>query len=64
MKKVIIILLIFSLVFISFFLFKNEEEKENENISIIIETNEGNIESSTYPDKEYYEYSNINCKNT
>ena len=64
MKKVIVILLIFSLVFISFFLFKKEEEKENENISIIIETNEGNIEASTYPDKEYYEYSNINCKNT
>ena len=64
MKKVIVILVIFSLVFISFFLFKKEEEKENENISIIIETNEGNIEASTYPDKEYYEYSNINCKNT
>ena len=64
MKKVIVILLIFSLVFISFFLFKKEEEKENENISIIIETNEGHIAASTYPDKEYYEYSNINCKNT
>ena len=64
MKKVIVILIIFSLMFISFFTFKKDEEKENENISIIIETNEGNIESITYPDKEYYEYSNINCKNT
>ncbi len=64
MKKVIVILIIFSLMFISFFTFKKDEEKENENISIIIETNEGNIEASTYPDKEYYEYSNINCKNT
>ncbi len=50
--------------FISFFLFKKEEQENNKNISIILETNEGNIEASTYPDKEYYEYSNINCKDT
>ena len=50
--------------FISFFHFKKEEQENNKNISIILETNEGNIEASTYPDKEYYEYSNINCKDT
>ena len=37
MKKVIIILIIFSLVFISFFVFKKDEEKkENKNISVSI----------------------------
>ena len=63
MKKVIIILIIFSLVFISFFTFK-KEEKENKNISVILETEEGNIESNTFPSKNDYEYLSTECKNT
>ena len=64
MKKVIIILIIFSLVFISFFVFKKDEEKENKNISVILETEEGNIESNTFPSKNDYEYLSTECKNT
>ena len=63
MKKVIIILLIFSLVFTSFFIFK-KEEKENKNISIILETEEGNIETNTFPSKKDYEYLSTECENT
>ena len=45
-KKIIIlpiILIIFSLVFISFFVFNKDEKIENKNISVILETEEGNI---------------------
>ena len=63
MKKVIVILLIFSLVFVSFFIFK-KEEKLNRNISVILETEEGNIETNTFPSKKDYEYLNTECKNT
>ncbi len=63
MKKVIVILLIFSLIFISFFILKKEEEKENKNISVILETEEGNIESNTFPNKEDYEYLSTKCEN-
>ena len=64
MKKVIIILLIFSLVFTSFFIFKKEEEKTNKNISVILETEEGNIETNTFPSKKDYEYLSTECENT
>ena len=65
MKKVIVILIIFSLLFISFFVFKKEEEtKGNKNISVILETNEGNIESNTFPSKDEYMYKETICKNT
>ncbi len=68
MKKVIIILpiilIIFSLVFISFFVFNKDEKIENKNISVILETEEGNIESDTFPNKENYEYLNTKCENT
>ena len=68
MKKVIItlpiILIILSLIFISFFAFKKEEKKENKNISVILETEEGNIESSTFPSKKDYEYLSTVCENT
>ena len=65
-KKVIVILIIFSLIFISIFTLKKEEEKEinNKNISVILETEEGNIESNTFPNKNEYEYLNTKCKNT
>ena len=66
MKKVIIILpiilIIFSLVFISFFVFNKDEKIENKNISVILETEEGNIESNTFPNKNDYEYLNTECK--
>ena len=63
MKKVIIILIIFSLVFISIFIFKKEEEKVNKNISVILETEERNIKSNTFPNKNDYEYLNTKCEN-
>ena len=64
MKKVIIILIIFSLVFISFFVFKKDEKIENKNISVILETEEGNIETNTFPSKKDYEYLSTECENT
>ena len=64
MKKVIVILIILSLIFISFFVFKKEEEKINKNISVILETEEGNIETNTFPSKEDYEYLSTECENT
>ena len=64
MKKVIVILMILSLIFISFFVFKKEEEKENKNISVILETEEGNIKSNKFPSKEDYEYLSTECENT
>ena len=50
--------------FISFFDLKKEEEKTNKNISVILETEEGNIESKTFPSKNDYEYLSTECKNT
>ena len=64
MKKIIIVLIVFSLIFISFFVFKKEEEKVNKNISVILETEEGNIESNTFPSNEDYEYLSTECENT
>ena len=64
MKKVIIILIIFSLVFISFFVFKKDEKIENKNISVILETEEGNIETNKFPSKKDYEYLSTECENT
>ncbi len=65
MKKVILILIIFSLIFISFFVFKKEEEKQkNNSISIILETEEGNLKSEKFPDKQSYVFDKITCKNS
>ncbi len=63
MKKVIVILIIFSLIFTSFLILK-KEEKANKNISVILETEEGNIKSNTFPNKNDYEYLNTECENT
>ena len=63
MKKIIIILIIFSLIFTSFLILK-KEEKANKNISVILETEEGNIKSNTFPNKNDYEYLNTECENT
>ena len=68
MKRTIISITILLISFLIIFLFLNNKEKkkniENKNISIILETEEGNIKSNTFPDKDFYEYSNIVCENT
>ena len=67
MKKIITTLTIILLVFLIILNINNKEnknEKQNNNISIILETEEGNIESNTFPDKDFYEFSNIVCENT
>ena len=67
MKKIIITIIICIITFGIIFLNINSKEnkkEENENISIILETEEGNIESNTFPSKEEYEYSKVVCENT
>ena len=68
MKKEIvtlsIILIMLSLIFTSIFIFKKDVEKVNKNISVILETNEGNIESNTFPSKDEYMYKETICNNT
>ena len=68
MKKIIIVITIFlitfSVIFLNLFSKEEKEIKENNNISIILETEEGNIESDTFPNKDFYEFSNIVCENT
>ena len=43
---------------------KKKKKKINKNISVILETEEGNIETNTFPSKKDYEYLNTECKNT
>ena len=68
MKKEIvilsIILIMLSLIFTSIFIFKKEEEKVNKNISVILETEEGNIKANTFPSKDEYMYKETICNNT
>ena len=69
MKKVIITIIIciitFGIIILNINSKENKKEKENnESISIILETEEGNIESDTFPSKEDYEYSSLVCENT
>ena len=68
MKKIIIaitiFLIVFSVIFLNLFSKEEKEIKEDKNISIILETEEGNLESNTFPNKDFYEYSNIVCENT
>ena len=67
MKKIIISLIICVITFgIIFLIIDSKENKkdENNNISIILETEEGNIETNTFPSKENYEYSKVVCENT
>ena len=61
--SIIICIITFGIIFINI---NNEEEKnkENENIGIILETEEGNLKSDTFPNKENYEYSKVLCENT
>ena len=68
MKKIIISITICLITFLTIFLSinikENKEKIENKNISIILETEEGNLESNTFPNKEDYEYSKVVCENT
>ena len=67
MKKIIVSIMICIIPFIIIFLSINKKEKnkeENKNISIILETEEGNIESNTFPSKYEYEYNKVECENT
>ena len=68
MKKIAISMTICLIVFLIIFLNINSKEKteinENNNISIILETEEGNLETSTFPSKDDYEYSDVICENT
>ena len=67
MKKVIIILIIFSLTFISFLIFNKKEninKINNSNISVILQTEEGNVESDTFPIDAKYIYDKVVCENT
>ena len=70
MKKVIITIIIciitFGIIILNINSKENKiEEKINkkENISIILETEEGNIETNTFPSKEDYVYDKLVCKN-
>ena len=67
MKKVIITIIIcvitFGIIILSINSKENKKE-ENKNISIILETEEGNLESDTFPNKNEYEYSSLVCENT
>ena len=68
MKKIVISVTILLISFLTIFLFINSKENkkdiENNNISIILETEEGNLESNTFPNKDDYEYSDVVCENT
>ena len=67
-KKIIISITICLITFLTIFLIinnkKQKEKIENKNISIILETEEGNLESNSFPSKEEYEYSKVVCENT
>ncbi len=69
MKRIIICAIIFLITFSVIFLNifskeKNKKDIENKNISVILETEEGNLKSDTFPNKEDYEYSTLTCENT
>ena len=68
MKKVILGVIIcvitFGIIFLNINSKENKKEENNENISIILETEEGNIEANSFPNKEDYEYSKVVCENT
>ena len=69
MKRIAIFITIVLIAFLIIFLNINSKENkigkiEKNNISIILETEEGNLESSSFPSKEDYNYSNVVCENT
>ena len=68
MKKIVISVTILLISFLTIFLFINSKENkkdiENNNISIILETEEGNIESNSFPSEEEYDFDKITCQNT
>ena len=69
MKKIIVSIIIyiitFGIIILNINSKENKKEKEdNENISIILETEEGNIETNTFPSKSEYVYDRVVCENT
>ena len=68
MKKILISVIIciitFEIIFLNINSKENKKEENNENISIILETKEGNIKTNTFPNKEEYEYNKVVCENT
>lgn len=69
MKKKVIILIsvltIFNLIYISFLILnKGEESEKNMRISVILQTEEGNIESNTFPIEPEYIFDKVMCENT
>ena len=66
MKKIVIGITIFLIGFLIIFFCLNSGESEikDESLSIILETEEGNIESNTFPSKYEYVFSDIRCENT
>ena len=61
---IIICVITFGIIILNINSKENKKENENnKNISIILETEEGNIESNTFPNKDDYEYSNVICEN-
>ena len=67
MKKVIIIVTIVLMIFLIILNINNKENKneiKDSKISIMLETEEGNIETNTFPNKEEYIYDKVLCKNT
>ena len=70
MKKIIVSIIIciitFGIIFLNINSKENKREEkinEKENISIILETEEGNIETKAFPSKEEYVYDKLVCKN-
>ena len=63
-KKIVIVSMAIILVLIiTFKINKKEEIKESEKITILLETEEGNIKTNSFPSKEEYSFDKINCTN-
>ena len=66
MKKIIVGITISLAVLIVIILNINAEgeESKSNNLSVVLETEEGNLKSNTFPDKEEYTYDKVVCENT
>ncbi len=66
MKKTIIIVsvILLFLTIMFFLVYDKKIETKNNNISVVLETEEGNLESNTFPNKDEYEFDRIECDNT
>lgn len=65
-KKVVIVLIVVVVVLIVIFNINKKEEIKNNHInkiSILLETEEGNIKTNSFPSKEEYSFDKIDCTN-